>query len=632
MVWAVMSDPLGLSVGTTNLVAARVGNQPVTRRSVLTLPNSTQTINGFVERVGDRVPLVTPDGKSYHAEQLLVSALEAMVQVGGGASPDIAIAVPAYWGPSTVWALQSALGGSPTLSQTGEPVRLISDAVAALTALQANPGISVNGVVALLDFGGSGTSITLADAASSFAPIGETMRYPDFSGDLIDQALLSHVLDNLGGDVDPAGTAAVGSLTRLRDECQLAKERLSADTATQLVIELPGNRADIRVTRNELQDLIRPSLDGVIAALDEMTGRAGAAPNGLAAIAIVGGGAGIPFVTQRLSEHSRLPVVTTPQPALNAAVGAALFAAFGADAGAEAPTGVSASTAAADAPTGAASAATDSTAAAAVLDGPLPDEPGSATFRALAWSQEEGGDEPVPYTGENPYELSATEMRPSVQYVSATGPIAETPRRSWPRMASLVIGVAAIIAIVTVGGVAYALTGASESTKATEESHVDPPKQPAPEPPSPPKQESPEPPPPSPPPPPPPPPPSEVTVTSEAPPPPPPSPTWTPTTTEHTTTTRTTTTTPPTTTTTSPTITTTEPTTTTTITTTTTTSTTPSMTTSYIRVPFVPVPVPIQVPNTGAPQAPAYEQQPPYYQQQPPYYQQQPVYPQSPWG
>jgi hypothetical protein len=49
------------------------------------------------------------------------------------------------------------------------------------------------------------------------------------------------------------------------------------------------------------------------------------------------------------------------------------------------------------------------------------------------------------------------------------------------------------------------------------------------------------------------------------------------------------------------------------------------MTTSYIRVPFVPVPVPIQVPNSGVQQAPAYEQ--PQYP-----YQQQPVYPQSPWG
>ena len=164
--WAVMSDPLGLSVGTTNLVAARVGNQPVTRRSVLTLAQSSDAISGFVERVGDRVPLVTPDGKSYLAEQLLVEALEAMVQVGGGPSADVAIAIPAHWGPSTTWAFRSALGNSRTLSQTSEPVRLVSDAVAALTALQANPGITVNGVVALIDFGGSGTSITLADAAA----------------------------------------------------------------------------------------------------------------------------------------------------------------------------------------------------------------------------------------------------------------------------------------------------------------------------------------------------------------------------------------------------------------------------------------------------------------------------------
>ena len=60
-----MSDPLGLSIGTTNLVAARVGDQPVTRRAVLTLPTDGapeigvpsgrpgQVLSGFVERVGD---------------------------------------------------------------------------------------------------------------------------------------------------------------------------------------------------------------------------------------------------------------------------------------------------------------------------------------------------------------------------------------------------------------------------------------------------------------------------------------------------------------------------------------------------------------------------------------------------
>lgn len=93
-----MSDPLGLSIGTTNLVAARVGNQPVSRRSVLTLstdrtpqvgvPDSPGvTLGGFVERVGDPVPLVAPDGSAYPADTLLVEALDAMVDLAGGPSP-----------------------------------------------------------------------------------------------------------------------------------------------------------------------------------------------------------------------------------------------------------------------------------------------------------------------------------------------------------------------------------------------------------------------------------------------------------------------------------------------------------------------------------------------------------------
>ena len=157
-------------------------------------------------------------------------------------------------------------GPTRRLAPNGMPARLISDAVASLTALHANPGLSPHGVVALLDFGGGGTSITLADAASAFEPIEDTTRYTEFSGDLIDQALLNHVLDGIAnaGGVDPAGTAAVGSLTRLREECRNAKERLSAETVTELIVELPGYRSGIRVTRTELESLIAQPLDGVL--------------------------------------------------------------------------------------------------------------------------------------------------------------------------------------------------------------------------------------------------------------------------------------------------------------------------------------------------------------------------------
>ncbi len=49
-----MFDPLGLSIGTTNLVAVRKGQSPVSRRAVLTL---------FPDRAPELgVPVEDPDG------------------------------------------------------------------------------------------------------------------------------------------------------------------------------------------------------------------------------------------------------------------------------------------------------------------------------------------------------------------------------------------------------------------------------------------------------------------------------------------------------------------------------------------------------------------------------------------
>ncbi|AWT51703.1 Hsp70 family protein [Mycolicibacterium smegmatis] len=639
-----MSDPLGLSIGTTNLVAARVGNQPEIRRSVLTLsadrtpqvgvPESGAgvTLTGFVERVGDPVPLVAPDGASYPADTLLVEALDAMVEVAGGPSQQLVIAVPAHWGPTTLRALRNALRTNPSLSHGGMPARLVPDAVASLAALRVNPGLPAGGVVALVDFGGSGTSITLADAASGFEPIDETTRHPDFSGDQIDQALLTHVLDGIAeaGGIDPAGTAAVGSLARLREECRAAKERLSALTATDLAVELPGYSATIRVTRDELETLMRPPLTGVLDTLDNALERNGFGWPAVAAVVTIGGGASIPLVTQQLSEHSRAVVVTTPQPALDAAVGAALIAAgvtASGPADAEAMTGAAPTLGVAAASE---TAGPDAATASAPAVGATPDQEGSSTFRALAWSEDEPGDDVVPYTGPdvvNPYAANPyanpyagdTSARPAVQYVPPTGPI-EEPAGGWKRLPLTVFGIAVAAVLVAVGGVTYALTSSTSSTPTTEVRTAEPkPLTPEPEPsavapppvaePPPPVTEAPPPPPP-------------VTITEVAPPPPV---TETHVVTQTTTppTTTTTTTTSPTTT--EPTTTTTTPTTTETTTTTTTpTTTTNPMTTTYITVPFVPVPIPIQVPSREQPQP----QYPPQYPQQ---YPQNPQYPFQPY-
>ena len=50
------------------------------------------------------------------------------------------IAVPAYWGPATLGALRGALRTKRALLSDGAPPELVSDAAAALTALQTGPG------------------------------------------------------------------------------------------------------------------------------------------------------------------------------------------------------------------------------------------------------------------------------------------------------------------------------------------------------------------------------------------------------------------------------------------------------------------------------------------------------------
>ncbi len=133
---------------------------------------------------------------------------------------------------------------------------VISDAKAAVAALHDDPGLPTSGIVAVCDFGGSGTSITLFDAANGGEPIGQTVRHTELSGDLIDQAVLTQVLGGISdaGAVDLTGTSAIGPLTRLRTQCRAAKERLSTTAATSLAAELPGHRGEVRLTRNELDE------------------------------------------------------------------------------------------------------------------------------------------------------------------------------------------------------------------------------------------------------------------------------------------------------------------------------------------------------------------------------------------
>lgn len=410
-----MSESLGLSIGAANLVAARVGSAPVSRRSVLTLfdhrpaevglpednPNLTEpglALQGFVERVGDRAELVAADGTKHLGEAVTVAALDAMARTVGRGTP-VAIAIPAHWSDGQFAALRAALVARPALASDGAPAMLISDAKAALAALYARPGFPTDGIVALCDVGASGASVTLVNMGSTagpnFAQIDRTIRNAEFGGDAIDQLILNRL--RAGGPdanaADLASTARIGSPASLLAECRRAKEELSAAAVTTIRAGSSGPSTDTRLSRTEFEQLITGPLDHFISTIEETLQRNGIPRANLAAAATVGGGASIPLLTARLSERLQVPIFTTPQPALCAAIGAAVLGQQQSLSGI--PTTVVGGV---DAPTDLIAPPTEMSPSAWAAQTAGDDK--SDTYRALAWSQEAAGaDDPVPYTG-----------------------------------------------------------------------------------------------------------------------------------------------------------------------------------------------------------------------------------------
>ena len=335
---------LGLSIGATNL-AAVTADRAVTRKPVLTLyrqrppevgvPSENPKLNepglvitDFVDRVGDPAGIPAADSTTHRSETLVADALRALAYTAtdGRALPEaVAVTHPAHWDSDAVDAVQVAVSRVSEWSRGR--LALLPDSTAALFALKRTQACRT------AESSRYATSAGREPLSAWSMP--RTVIRPSprpangrFSGDRIDQAVLTHVIGDLSsaGSFDSSATSAIGSLNRLRTACRYAKERLSSTMETELTAEVPGYRGEIRLTRGELDDAIGQPLDSFIAFFHECCGATESARR-LGGGRVGGGGASIPFVTRTLSEQSGALVITAPRPHLTAAVGAALRAA-----------------------------------------------------------------------------------------------------------------------------------------------------------------------------------------------------------------------------------------------------------------------------------------------------------------
>jgi molecular chaperone DnaK len=345
---------LGIDLGTTYTAAAVVrdgpaqivelGTKAAVVPSVLFLSEDEAMLTGdaairraatdpsrvsreFKRRVGDPAPILL-GGSPWSAQALIARLLrwtvDAVTEREGGPPAHIGISHPANWGPYKL----DLLGEAVRLAELSSPTTFVTEPEAAAIAYASNERIEVGDVVAVYDLGG-GTfdAAVLRKTLDGFDILGEPEGIDRLGGIDFDAAILAFVTAALDGAVealDPADPGAMAALARLRAECADAKEALSSDTETSIPVALPGLHTEVRLTRAELEAMIRPPLSDTIAALRRALRNADVQADDVDVVLLVGGSSRIPLVADLVGQELARPVVVDAHPKHVVASGAAL--------------------------------------------------------------------------------------------------------------------------------------------------------------------------------------------------------------------------------------------------------------------------------------------------------------------
>jgi actin-like ATPase involved in cell morphogenesis len=353
-----MTYQVGIDLGTTYTAAAvyrdgrvqvaSLGDQSPSVPSVLYLDPSGQVTVGdganrrglgdpsrvareFKRRMGDPTPITVGDAQ-YAAEALTARLLTWVLrtvadQQGGEAAQVIALSHPANWGTYKLDRLREAA------SQAGldQPV-FLSEPEAAAISYASQERVPAGATVAVYDLGGGtfDAAVLRKTAAGGFELLGEPEGIERLGGIDFDSAVFAHVGEALGGaieELDPDDDAALAAAARLRHECTAAKEALSFDVEATVPVLLPNIQTEVRLTRAELEAMMRPPINETVGALRRAVESAGISASDLHAVLLVGGSSRVPLVAQLVSAALGRPVALDAHTKHAVALGAALAAA-----------------------------------------------------------------------------------------------------------------------------------------------------------------------------------------------------------------------------------------------------------------------------------------------------------------
>jgi actin-like ATPase involved in cell morphogenesis len=281
----------------------------------------------FKRRIGDTTPVLL-GGQPWSPEALMATVLRWVVarvsELEGEAPEAIVVTHPANWGPLRRELLEQAV------DLVGVAARFVTEPEAAAVHYASATRVPDGTLVGVYDLGGGTFDATvLRKEGTGFAMLGQPGGVERLGGLDFDAAVLAQVTGVLGtawSGLDPADPATRAAVLRLRADCVLAKEALSEDADTSISVALPTVATEVRLTRSELEGMIRPAIEQSADAFERAVAAAGVAVEQLDRILLVGGSSRIPLVSQVLTSRFGRPLALDTHPKHAVALGAARLA------------------------------------------------------------------------------------------------------------------------------------------------------------------------------------------------------------------------------------------------------------------------------------------------------------------